>query len=148
MKQWFLLVPKTLGFHIIIVLVCLLISVLLKDYLLDDLTSNPIANEGISELIDAVCTIFMFFLATFGPVSFAPTLIYPEDKRAAIVATASISVLYITVKILLSIGIISLPTIEPESDGLIPDFIMTGITWISFIGGLILGNYYVYKENR
>ena len=131
-----------------ILLVCLLISVLLKDYLFDDLTSNPIINGGISELIGAVCTIIMFFLATFGPVSFAPTLIYPEDKRAAIVATASILILYIAVKILLSIGIISLPAIEPESDGFIPAFVMTGITWISFIVGLVLGNYYVYKENR
>lgn len=148
MKQWFFLIPKILGGHIMILLVGLLIIVLLKDYLLDDLTNNPIANELILELIDAICKTIMFFLATFAPVSFAPTLIYPEDKRAAIVATAGIVILYITVKILLSIGIISFPAIEPEPDGFIPDFIMTGITWISFIGGLILGNYSVYKETR
>ena len=146
MKQWLLLISKIWGCHIMIWLIGVLVVVLLRDYLFDDLTSNPIINEVISELIGAVCTIIMFFLATFGPVSFAPTLIYPEDKRAAIVATASILILYIAVKILLSIGIISLPAIEPESDGLIPDFIMTGITWVSLLGGLVLGNYYVYKK--
>lgn len=146
MKQWFLLIPKTLGGHFLIIVVFLLINVLLKDYWLDDLTSNPMANKVISELMGAFCTIIMFFLATFAPVRFAPTLICPEGKRGAIVATASIIVLYIAVKILLSIGIISFPAIEPEPGGVIPDFIITGITWISFIGGLILGNYSVYKE--